>query len=164
MELLYALSFGIAVAFILIGVVGVVVPILPGMLLVWLTVAAYAWLTDFAVINYWIFALVTIFALITGTAGIWLPYLGAKKTGAAKRAIFLGIIGAIIGTFITPLIGTVIGYAVGIVIGELIKHRDLKKALKASVGGVAGWGIATLVELAGALTILVVFVVVVLSG
>lgn len=164
MVLLEALSFGIAVVFILIGVVGIIIPILPGMILVWLTLLAYAWVTDFEIITPWIFAVLTLVALVTGLASIWMPYLGAKKTGAAKRAIFLGFIGAIIGTFIMPLVGTVIGYAVGILIGELIKHRDLRVAIKASIGGVAGWGIATIIELAGALTILVVFVLVVLSG
>ena len=112
MILLEALSFGIAVVFILIGVIGIIVPILPGMLLVWLTLLAYAWVTDFNIITPWIFVILTLFALITGLANIWLPYLGAKKSGASKRAIFLGFIGGIIGTFIMPLIGTVIGYAV----------------------------------------------------
>ncbi len=164
MIVLEAMSFGIAVVFIIIGAVGIIVPILPGMLLVWLTVLAYAWITDFNVITPWIFAILTLVALVTGTANIWMPYFGAKKLGAAKRAIFLGFIGGIIGTFIMPLVGTMIGYGVGIIIGELLKHRDLEAAIKASIGGVAGWGISTVVELAGALTILVVFVLVVLSG
>mgnify|MGYP001826704267 CR=1 FL=1 len=164
MMLLEALSFGIAVVFILIGVLGTIIPILPGMLLVWLTLLAYAWVTDFNIITPWIFVILTLVALVTGLANIWLPYLGAKKSGASKRAIFLGFIGGIIGTFVMPLIGTVIGYAVGIIIGELIKHRDLRVAIKSSIGGVAGWGIATVIELAGALTILIVFVLVVLSG
>lgn len=159
-----ALVFGIAVAFMLLGAAGVVVPILPGLLLVWLSVLAYAWFTDFAVITPWIFALLTILALVTGTANIWLPYLGAKKTGAAKRAIALGFVGALIGTLIAPLIGTVVGYAAGIIAGEMLKHRDLKVAVRASIGGVAGWGISTIVEMAGALTILVVFVLVVLTN
>lgn len=164
MVLLEALSFGIAVAFMLVGVVGIIVPILPGMLLVWLTLLAYAWITEFAIINGWVFAILTLVALVTGLSNIWLPYLGAKKTGAAKRAIFLGFIGGIIGTFIMPLIGTVIGYAVGIIIGELLKHRDLRQAIKASIGGVAGWTISTVVEIAGALTVIIVFVLIVLSG
>ena len=159
-----ALAFGIAVVFILIGAVGIVVPILPGMLLVWLSVLAYAWVTDFGVITPWIFAFLTIVALVTGLSNIWLPFLGARKTGASKRAIFLGFVGALIGTFVMPLIGTIIGYAVGIIIGELIKHRDLELAIKSSIGGVAGWGIATIIELAGALTILLVFVLVVLPN
>lgn len=164
MVILEALSFGIAVVFMLIGVVGIVVPILPGTLLVWLTLLGYAWATDFEIIRPWMFAILTLLALVTGLANIWLPYLGAKKTGAAKRAIFLGFIGAIIGTIVLPLIGTVVGYAIGIIVGELLKHRDLRVALKASLGGIAGWGIATVIELAGALTIVVVFILIVLSG
>ncbi len=163
---LEALSFGIAVVSILIGVIGIVLPVLPGMIWVWISLLAFAWYNDFDVVTPWVFAILTLIALVTGSSNIWLPYLGAKKTGAAKRAIFLGVIGAIIGTFVIPipLLGTVIGYAVGIIIGELLKHRDLQVAIKASLGGVAGWGIATVVELAGALTILIVFLVVALSG
>jgi uncharacterized protein YqgC (DUF456 family) len=161
-----ALSFGIAVVSMLIGVVGIVLPVLPGMIWVWLSLLAFAWFTDFQVVTPWVFAVLTLIALVTGTSNIWLPYLGAKKTGAAKRAIFLGLVGAIIGTFVIPipLLGTVIGYALGIIVGELLKHRDLQVAIKASLGGVAGWGIATVVELAGALTIFIVFLVVALTG
>ncbi len=164
MVVLDALSFGIAILFILVGVVGIIVPVLPGMILVWLSVLVFAWLSDFQTVSLWVLAVVTGIALVTGTASIWLPYLGAKKSGAAKRAIFLGFIGAIIGTFVMPLVGTIIGYGLGILVGEMLKHRDFQLAVKSSVGGVAGWGAATIVELAGALTILVLFVYVVLSG
>jgi uncharacterized protein YqgC (DUF456 family) len=162
--LLEALSFGVAVVFILIGVIGIVVPILPGMLLVWLTLLGYAWVTEFQIVTPWMLVFLTGIALATGTASIWLPYLGAKRLGAAKRSVVLGFIGGIIGTFIIPLIGTIIGYAVGIIIGEMLKHRDLRVAIRTSIGGVAGWGISTIVELAGALTILIVFLLVTLGS
>jgi len=159
-----ALGFGLAVAFILVGIVGIIVPILPGMLLVWFTVMVYAWRTGFEAIGWPTLAFITLVALITGLSNIWLPLFGAKKTGAAKRAIFLGIVGAILGTFLIPLplLGTVIGYALGIFLGEYLKQRDLRLALKASLGGVAGWGISTVFEIAGAILILTIFVVQVL--
>ena len=162
--MLEALSFGVAVVFILIGIIGIIVPILPGMFLVWLTVLGYSWVTDFQIVTPWMLVLLTVIALATGSASIWLPYLGAKKMGAAKRSVVLGFIGGIIGTFIMPLIGTIIGYAVGIIVGEMLKHRDLRVAIKTSIGGVAGWGISTVVELAGALTILIVFLLITLGG
>jgi uncharacterized protein YqgC (DUF456 family) len=162
--LLEALSFGVAVVFILIGIIGIVVPILPGMLLVWLTVLGFAWVMEFQIVTPWMLAVLTGIALITGTSSIWLPYLGAKSLGAAKRSVVLGFVGGIIGTFIMPLIGTIIGYALGIILGEMLKHRDLRVALKTSIGGVAGWGISTVVELAGAVTILIVFLLVTLGN
>jgi uncharacterized protein len=162
--LLEALSFGVAIVFMLIGIIGIIVPILPGMLLVWLTLLGYAWVTDFEIIKLWMLVILTLVAMVTGTASIWLPYLGAKSLGAAKRSAFLGFIGGVIGTFIMPLVGTVIGYAVGIILGEFHKHRDLRVAIKRSIGGVAGWGISTVVELAGALTIFIVFLLIALGG
>lgn len=161
---LEALSFGIAVAFILLGIAGIIVPILPGTILVWLTVLVYAWATSFATLTPTIFVLITLVALVTGSANLWLPLLGAQRSGAAKRALFLGLVGAIIGTFIVPLVGTIIGYALGILLGEFLKHQDLNLALRASLGGLAGWGVATVVELGGALLILVIFVTAVLRG
>lgn len=160
--MLEALSFGIAVAFILLGIAGIIIPVLPGMILVWLTVLVFAWAGDFAVLGYAPLVAITLIAALTGSAGLWLPLLGAQRSGAARRALLLGFLGAIAGTFIMPLVGTIIGYALGILLGEFLKHQDLQLALRASMGGVAGWGIATVVELAGALLILVIFVTAVL--
>ena len=161
-----AIGFGFAVAFILVGLVGTVVPILPGMILVWFTVIVYSWRTGFEALGWPSLIIITIIALVAGLSNIWLPLLGAKKTGAAKRALFLGIVGAIVGTFVIPIpiLGTVIGYAIGVFLGELMKQRDWRLALKASLGGLAGWGISTIVEIVGALIILAIFVVQVLSG
>jgi uncharacterized protein YqgC (DUF456 family) len=165
-DFLSALGFGLAVAFILVGVVGTVVPILPGMLLVWFTVLVYAWRTGFEAVGWPSLIFITIIALVTGLSNVWLPLLGAQKTGAAKRALVLGVVGAVVGTFIIPIpiLGTVIGYAIGVFLGEFIKVRDWRLALKASLGGVAGWGVSTIVEIVGALLILAIFVVQVLSG
>lgn len=158
LTLLNSLGFGLAVAFMLIGALGVIIPIVPGTLLTWIAVLAYAWVTDFAIITPGMFAILTVIALVTGTADLWLPLLGAKKTGASRRAIALGVVGGIAGTFVIPLLGTVIGYAVGVLLGEYLKHRDLPLAWRASLGGVAGWGVATAVQLGGALLMTLMFV------
>jgi uncharacterized protein YqgC (DUF456 family) len=159
-----AIGFGLAVAFIFVGIIGIIVPILPGMLLVWLSVVVYAWRTEFEVIGWPSLVIITIIALAAGLSQIWLPLVGAQKQGAAKRALFLGVIGAILGTFIIPLplLGTVIGYALGVFLGEYIKVKDWNLALKASLGGVAGWGVSTVIELSAALLILALFVIQVL--
>lgn len=169
--LLEALAFGIAVAFILIGLAGIVVPILPGILLIWLTVLAYAIVDGFEAIGWVAFIVVTLLAIVVGTADIWMSLLGAKKSGAARRAMFFGMIGGIIGFFlfgsllpiIGNLIGGILGYAIGVFLGQYHKYRDWTLARKASFGGVVGWGVATMLQLAGGLLILLIFVWQVLS-
>ncbi len=171
MILLDAIAFGVAVAFMLIGLIGILVPILPGILLIWLTILAYAIVDGFQAIDWITFTLLTIFAIITGTADLWLSLLGAKTSGAAKRAMFLGAIGGVLGFFllgaVLPVVGNlfggIIGYAIGVLLGQYQKFQDWNVALKASIGGVVGWGIATVVQLAGGVLMIVIFIWQVLS-
>ncbi len=154
-----AIGFGLAVVFMVIGLIGAFVPILPGSLLVWLTLLLYTAIVDgWQAITPAIFVLLTLIALITGTANIWLSLLGAKTGGASTQSLVFGIIGAIIGLFVFNLIGSIIGYAVGIIIGEYQKHQNWNLAVKASLGGLAGWGVATAIQAGGSLIILLVFV------
>ena len=171
MIFLNAIAFGLAVAFMLIGLIGIVIPILPGILLIWLTVLAYAVVNGFQAIDWISFSFITIIALITGTADIWLALLGAKTGGAAKRAMFFGFIGGVLGFFllgaVLPVVGNlfggIIGYAVGVLLGQYQKFQDWNVAFKASVGGVVGWGVATFVQIAGGLLMILIFIWQVLS-
>lgn len=156
--LLESLSFGVTVAFMLFGVVGVIVPLFPGLLLVWLSLTLYAVLDGFTVINGGLYAGLTAFALITSTADLWLPLLGARATGASRRGIVYGTVGALLGFIVLNLIGAVVGYAAGVVVGEYHLHQDWQKAIKASLGGLAGIGVSTLIQLGAAIIIVVIFV------
>ena len=170
--LLEAILFGLAVAFILIGIVGVIVPILPGVLLIWLTVLAYVIVDGFNAIDWITFVVITLIALVTGTADIWMTLFGAKSGGASFLSMVYGVIGALIGFFvlgaIAPIIGglfgSILGYSAGVLLGQYQKQRDWRLALKASLGGLAGWGIATFIQLGGSLLILALFVWQVLKG
>ena len=159
--LLQSLTFGVAVFFILLGIVGIIIPILPGSFLVWLTVFLYALLergNGFAAIDPLSFAVITLLALVTGLADLWLPVLGARASGSSKRSVLLGFLGSLIGTFIFPLVGTILGYAAGVLLGEYHKRGDWDLAVRAAVGGITSWGIATLLQLGGAVLILIIFV------
>ena len=156
--LLQSVTFGLVFAFMIIGIVGIIVPIIPGMILVWLSALVFVLFTGFEVLPLSAFAIITLIAAITGTADFWLSVWGAKKGGASKRSLLWGIAGSIVGTFVLPLIGTIIGYAVGILLSEYQQRADWEAAFRASVGGVAGWGLATAVQLVGALLIIGIFV------
>ena len=125
----------------------------------WVAVLIYVLVNGMASLGWLVFIIITLIALATGTADLWMPLLGAKSVGASGRGLVYGMIGAVIGTFIAPLIGTLIGYAGGILLGQYQKSRDWQEALKASLGGLAGWGLATAVQLGGGLLILAIFVI-----
>ncbi|MGD2077217.1 MAG: DUF456 domain-containing protein [Chloroflexota bacterium] len=170
--LLQAILFGLAVAFMLIGIIGVIVPILPGILLIWLTVLAYAVFEGFSSIDWITFVIITLIAVVAGTADIWMALFGAKTGGASVLSMIYGVIGALIGFIvlgaITPLVGSlfggILGYSIGVLLGQYQKLRNWNLALKASLGGLAGWGVATFVQLGGSVLILAIFVWQVLKG
>jgi uncharacterized protein YqgC (DUF456 family) len=151
--LIVVVAFGV-------GLLGSFMPILPGTLIVWGAVLFYAWPVDgFATFSPWVFALITLVGLVAGTADIWLPMLGAKKTGASWRTLVVGLIGGVAGTFLLPLpiFGTVIGYGAGILLAEYIRHGAWRPAWRATLGGVIGWGLSAAVELVGAVIMILLF-------
>lgn len=156
----------------IIGLMGIVVPILPGTVLIWLSTLVYALIDGFDRVGWAGFAVITLLALVTGTADLWLPMLGAKTAGAAKRALFFGYAGGLIGFFLLGafipilgnLLGGVVGYAAGVLLGQYHKYRDWNVALRAGLGSLAGWGIGTAIQFGGGLLIVAIFVVLVLSS
>jgi uncharacterized protein YqgC (DUF456 family) len=151
------LTLSLVLVMFFIGLVGIVVPLIPGILLIWLAVLFYALSNGFTVITPAWFILITILALVTGTSDLWLPLLGARRTGASWQALAAGVIGAIIGTFALPIIGTIAGYAAGVLLTEYVRHGTWKPALRSGFGVLAGWGIATFVQFVGAVLMIAIF-------
>ncbi len=167
-----SIGFGLAVLFIVVGIIGVIIPAIPGVLLVWLTVVVYAYLEGFTAIGYPSVIVVTVIAAVTGSADLWLPMLGAKATGASGWAMAGGAIGSMIGLLagafalvgVGALPGAIVGYVLGTVGGEYYKVRDWRQAVKSGFGTLAGMGVSTLVQLVGALLIAGIFVWQALAG
>jgi uncharacterized protein YqgC (DUF456 family) len=148
----YTVGTGLVILAFVIGLLGTILPVIPGLIIVWLASLYYAAVVvGFDAFSPWVFALLTIIALVAGTSNIWLAALGAKTTGASWRTLGVGFIGSIAGTFLLPipLVGTIVGYAAGLVLSEYVRQGELRPAVKAAFGGMVGWGISTVVEFVG---------------
>ena len=155
---LQSLSFGLIITLIILGLIGIVIPLIPGTFLIWLAILLHTLGNGIEILGWPNFIFITLIAIGTGTSDWWMALLGAKSGGASRRSLLFGVGGAIIGSFILPLIGTLIGYALGIIFSEYQKAGDWDAAIKASIGGLAGWGLATAVQLGGGLLMLIIFV------
>jgi len=156
-QLFEAFSIGIVIIFLLLSLVGTLIPIIPGVLLMWLTVFLYAWVDGFTAVSTPAFIFISLIALTTGTSDLWLTLFGAKKGGANVKSMLIGTLGAIAGSFIFPFVGTIAGYIAGLLLGEYWQHGDWELAAKAGLGGLAGWGIATIIQFVGGIFILIIF-------
>jgi len=127
--------------FLLLGVVGCILPVLPGpplsyvgLLLLHFT-QAYSFTNKFLII--WGIVVVLVTALDYA-----IPALGTKKFGGSKWGVIGSVVGLIIGLFLGP-IGIIVGPFVGAVAGELLSGKTRDKTLKAGIGSFIGFLVST---------------------
>jgi uncharacterized protein len=143
----------------LLGVVGVVVPVLPGLLLVWAAGIVWAWLDGGGAARWTVAAVLTVL-LIAGTAMKYvLPARSASGAGAPRSTLLLGAVGAIVGFFVLPFLGLVIG-GVGVVfLAELRRLGTSAAAWRSTRAVLIAVGIGMLVEFAAALLMIGVWLI-----
>lgn len=124
-----------AVALIAIGVVGTVLPALPGAILVFAGIALAAWIDDFARISGWTLALLGVMTALAWATDFAAAAMGARKVGASRYAIVGAALGTVAGVF-TGFVGLLFLPLVGAAIGEFAAQRDVARAGKV---GVATW-------------------------
>lgn len=156
-QLFEALSVGFVIFLLLLGLVGTLIPIIPGVLLMWVIVFVYALVDGFTAVSTTSVVIISLIAIVTGTSDIWLTLFGTKKGGASVKSMLIGTVGAVVGSFIFPIVGTIAGYIGGLLLGEYWQHGDWEIAKKAGLGGLAGWGIATVIQFIGGIFIFVIF-------
>ncbi|MEV5836548.1 DUF456 domain-containing protein [Nocardia sp. NPDC052112] len=135
---------------ILVGLVGIIVPILPGAILIFGAIAVWAFLTGGA--TAWIVcAISTAFLVLSGIIKYTWPGRKMKDAGVSNRALFIGAIFGIVGFFIIPVVGLFVGFVLGVYLSELHRLRDNQPAWRATVHALKGVGLSMLIELFGAL-------------
>ena len=125
---LLILSFAIMI----VGIIGSVIPILPGPLSSWIGLFLFSIISDVQV-NTTLLVTTFIIALIIFILDYILPIYTSKKFGASKYGIIGASIGTIIGLFAPPF-GIIIGAIIGAISGELLLNKNFKKSFKAGVG------------------------------
>lgn len=155
----------LAVVFLLIGIIGSVVPMMPGPLISFITLLVYGFYDGWENPAWWLMGILFLIIAFIGSLEYWLPAFSASKTGGSSRlGTLYGIIGAIIGFFTGFLLGVIIGYAAGVFLGSLQTHRDWRTALKASGGSLLGQGLAMSIQVFGGFIVLTLFVISVYGG
>jgi hypothetical protein len=125
----------LAVAMIVVGVAGTVLPALPGAVLVFGGIALAAWIDGFTEISGWTVGVVAVLTVLAFAADYVAALLGAKQAGASRLAIAGAAIGTVAGVF-TGFVGLLFMPLLGAAIGEYVADRDVMRAGKV---GVATW-------------------------
>ena len=142
----HILGWVVVVLLIVVGVVGTVLPALPGTILVLAGIVLGAWLDDFTRVKWWVVAIVSVLALIAWATDYLATILGAKKAGASKWALIGAALGTITGIFM-GLIGVLFMPFVGAALGEFVAQRNARQAAKVGFATWLGLLVGTVVKL-----------------
>lgn len=154
----------IAAALMLVGLAGIIIPGLPGNGLIFFTALGYGLITDFekiSVISIFIYGGLTGLSFLFDYMG---GILGAKKFGAAKSGIIMGIIGGIVGFIIMGIVGLLLGQFIGTLGGELLSGKKLEVSMKSGLGSLLGYFISVVLNMSIGLLIIATFFISILKG
>jgi uncharacterized protein len=137
----------VAVILVGAGIVGIVLPALPGTILIFAGLLVAAWADDFMRVGPLMLVVIAIIGIATYGVDFVATALGAKHLGASKRAMAGAALGTILGLFL-GLPGIIIGPFLGAIAGELTVHRDWKRVGKAGLAAWIGFVAGTAVKVA----------------
>lgn len=130
--------FVIGYLLIFLGIVGALVPVLPGPLLIWLGAFVWAWADGFARIGWPTLLVLAVLTIIAWGADLGLSFLGSKRSGAGWRSIGVSILGGLIGAILlssVPVVGTFIGAAIGSISALWLMEYRRAQVASGSVSG-----------------------------
>jgi uncharacterized protein YqgC (DUF456 family) len=141
---------------ILVGLVGVIVPILPGLVLVLAAILVWA-ISEGSPTGWTVFAVAALLIVAGSVVKYVVPNRRLKTTGIPSSTTWFGVAVGVVGFFVIPVIGLLIGFVLGVYLAEYRR-----------VGGAAAWpstkealravGVSILIELAAGVLAALVWV------
>jgi hypothetical protein len=138
--------YGLGLLLIATGWVGLILPALPGMPLLFLGFLAIAWADGFGRIGAWTLIFLGLIAVAATALDYTASAVGARKMGASKWGILGALAGLVIGLPF-GLLGILLGPAIGALVAEYLKDPDLKNASRAGAGTLLGFLLGAVLKL-----------------
>ncbi len=147
---------------IIVGILGVIIPVIPGLLIALLGVLIWAW--DLGTAAGWVVFGVCVAVYAAGlTLQFLIPGRRMKAAGIATSTLAIGVLAGVVGFFVIPIIGAPIGFVLGIFLVETSRTRDREVAWVSTKAALRGVLHSIGIELCAGLVILTTWVLGVLA-
>ena len=143
------IAAALLVLVMLAGVVGIVIPVLPDLPLIWGAALIYGFVDGYdRWVDFAAMAALTVLAVLGFVVDLALGPVGAAKSGASWEAIAGSLVGGLIGFVFFPPLGAIIGALIGVFIVEYQRRgQNMQEAWTAVKGFVKGYGLSILIRL-----------------
>ena len=140
------LWYVLAALMIVAGLVGSILPALPGVPLVFCGMLLAAWAGGFAHVGAFTLIALGVLTAIAIAVDFIAGVLGAKRVGASRQAVVGAALGTVVGIFF-GLVGLLLGPFVGALLGELSAGGSWNKAAGVGVGAWIGFLVGTVMKI-----------------
>ncbi|HBT72233.1 MAG TPA: DUF456 domain-containing protein [Lysinibacillus sp.] len=148
----------LVIACFIISFIGLVYPIIPGVLFLVGGFLLYGVFFSFAELSWWFWVIEILFVVLLFGADTVANAFGIKKFGGSNAGMWGSTIGLLIGPFVIPVAGILIGPFLGAVIAELVvEKRTLNEAVKSGVGSLIGFLTSTIAKAVIQIVMIIVF-------
>lgn len=137
---------------ILTGLVGVLVPVLPGILLSWAAVVVWA-LVERTALAWVVLSVATVLLLSSQVLKYVVPGKRMREAGVPWRTMAVGGVLGIVGFFVVPVVGLVLGFVAGVYAAERVRLGSHRVAWSSTVHALKAVGLSILIELGAGLLI-----------
>jgi uncharacterized protein YqgC (DUF456 family) len=134
------------------GLVGVVVPLLPGLVLSWGAVLVWA-LAERTPAAWTVLTVASLLLLASQVLKYVVPGRRMRQAGVPWQTMAAGGVLGIIGFVVVPVVGLVIGFVLGVYLAERARLRSHQEAWQSTVHAVKAVGVSILIELGAGLLI-----------
>ena len=140
-------SFHVFILLVMLGGLLVsVLPVVPGVVIIWLAALIYGLVAGFGTLGAWLFVFLTLLTIAGTMADNVLMGTKAREAGASWYAIGLALLAGVAGTFLLPPLGGLIAAPVVLYLVEFLRLKDSKETWKIAKGLLTGWGLSSLVR------------------
>ena len=142
---------------IIVGLVGLLIPVFPGLLITWAAILVYGLITGFTWWSGALFAVISLVGVAASLADNILMAGGARTSGASWGSILLALGAGIVGTLLLPPFGGIIAAPLAVLLLEYYRRRDWAQSQAALTGMVKGYGVAFVLRVLGGLLMMILW-------
>lgn len=128
----------LTIVLFIVGLVGTILPVLPGPILVYGGMLLYGYMTEFATLDAHFFLLQTLVLVLIFSVDFLASAVGTRRFNGSKQAAWGAIIGTILGLIFLGPLGIVIGPFLGAVMIELLRGIEINQAIRVGFGTLVG--------------------------
>lgn len=127
-----------AIILCLIGILGTILPMLPGVALIFVVITAYGWWEGFNQITFGYLMVLGLLTILSVVLNYMSSVMGAKYFGSTRAGLIGALLGTLAGIFFFPPLGILLGPLAGGYVGEYLTNHDAQASLKAGIGAAIG--------------------------